>query len=233
MAFELSQVVPWGRSFGEYVSMFALTNQDLQQSILACADGPASFNCELTQRGGRVVSIDPLYEYPAKQIRDRLDETFETVITQTRKNKHEFVWKHVSSIDELGRVRKEAMDRFLSDYDSGRADGRYSCESLPSLSFDDKQFDLALCSHFLFLYSAILDLKFHIAAIQEMCRVARETRVFPLLQLGATPSPHVPEVVEHFRDTGLRVGLVEVPYEFQRGGNSMLRVSDPRSSPGD
>ena len=125
------------------------------------------------------------------------------------------------------------MDTFLSDYDSGRAEGRYRCESLPSLSFDDKQFDLALCSHFLFLYSASLDLQFHVVAIQEMCRVAREARVFPLLQLGATPSPHVPEVVKHFRDTGLRVGLVEVPYEFQRGGNRMLRVSDARSSPGD
>ncbi len=229
MPFELAKVVPWGRSFDEYVAMFSLSEQDMLNPILGCADGPASFNCELTQRGGTVVSIDPLYEYSADQIRDRIGETFEEVMAQTRKNQHEFVWQQIASVEDLGRARMEAMDMFLSDYEAGRAEDRYRAESLPSLSFDDRQFDLALSSHFLFLYSDILDLQFHVAAIQEMCRVATEVRVFPLLQLGATPSPHVVEIVEHFRDTGLRAELVEVPYEFVRGGNRMLQVSNPRS----
>ena len=34
-----------------------------------CADGPASFNAELSGRGGRVVSCDPLYRFDAAQIR--------------------------------------------------------------------------------------------------------------------------------------------------------------------
>jgi len=52
MAFELTHAVPWGRSFDEYVAMFALSDDDLQRRLLGCADGPASFNCELTRRGG-------------------------------------------------------------------------------------------------------------------------------------------------------------------------------------
>jgi hypothetical protein len=34
MAFTLDSVVPWGRSFEEYVAMFALTDGDLSCRIL-------------------------------------------------------------------------------------------------------------------------------------------------------------------------------------------------------
>ncbi|MGA1865189.1 MAG: SAM-dependent methyltransferase [bacterium] len=224
MTFQLKDIVPWGRSFEEYVAMFALSEEDLRGSILSCADGPSSFNCESCRRGVTVVSIDPLYDYGTDQIKKRIDETFEEVMTQTGKNMEEFVWKHISSVEELGRVRMEAMRTFLSDYDSGKSEGRYLPSSLPSLSFPDNRFTLALCSHFLFLYSNMLDLQFHISAIREMCRVAREARIFPLLQLGAKPSPHVPGVVEHFGNAGYKVDIVTVIYEFQRGGNKMLRI---------
>jgi len=59
VSFSLDQVVPWGRSFEEYVAMFSLTEEDLAGRILGCGDGPASFNCELTRRGGMIVSLDP------------------------------------------------------------------------------------------------------------------------------------------------------------------------------
>jgi hypothetical protein len=225
MTFQLANVVPWGRSFEEYISMFALSEQDLHKPILGCADGPASFNCELTGRGGDVVSADPLYECRAEQIKSRIDETFKEIMKQTRENRDEFVWKQIQSADELGRLRMEAMQKFLSDYDCGRSEGRYRPQSLPSLSFSDGQFNMALCSHFLFLYSDHLDLEFHVRSIKEMCRVSCEARIFPLLKLGASTSPHLQAVVDHFEDEGYEIDIVRVPYEFQRGGNRMLRVS--------
>ena len=59
MGFTLDKVVPWGRSYDEYVSMFGLTENDLALRILGCGDGPAAFNSELCKRGGNVVSVDP------------------------------------------------------------------------------------------------------------------------------------------------------------------------------
>lgn len=224
MAFELGQIVPWGRAFQEYVDMFALSEEDLGKRILGCGDGPASFNAELSRRGGAAVSIDPLYAFGVGEISKRIDETFDDVIWQTRQNKDEFVWERIRSVDDLGKVRMAAMRDFLSDYPQGRIDGRYIPESAPVLSFSDDSFDLALSSHFLFLYSDHLDLTFHIDAIAELCRVSGETRIFPLLQLGAVPSPHVQPVAEHFRVKGYEVTQVKVPYEFQRGGNQMLRI---------
>lgn len=224
MAFQLTDIVPWGRSLDEYVAMFALSEQDLGGPILGCGDGPASFNCELTARGGSVVSVDPLYDFPAGRIRERIAETFEEIMAQVRRNMEAFVWKDIASIEELGRIRMAAMRRFLSDYDQGRSAGRYLPESLPLLSFSDNTFNLALCSHFLFLYSDKLDLQFHIESIREMCRVAAEARIFPLLRLDARPCPFVPVIVSHFKQAGYHADVMHVPYEFQRGGNEMLRI---------
>ena len=224
MSFTLNQVVPWGRSFDEYVAMFALTKADLAGRILGCGDGPASFNAGLTRRGGRVVSVDPLYRFTPDDIRQRIRRTYAEVLEQTRKNAHEFLWTSIRSVDELGRLRSAAMEEFLADYPLGVAQGRYVDGQLPHLPFRDKSFDLAVCSHLLFLYSEHLSEDFHVESIKELCRVAGEARIFPLLELGAIPSRHVPAVGARLAADGYSVSIQIVPYEFQRGGNQMMRV---------
>ena len=222
--FTLDQVVPWGRSFDEYCRMFALTDVELGLKILGCSDGPASFNSETTRRGGKVVSCDPIYHYDLEQLRPRIAASHDQVLEQTRRNRDEFVWTTIRSVEELGAVRMAAMEDFLNDYQSGKTDGRYIEAELPSLPFGDASFDLALCSHFLFLYTTQLGEAFHHAAIRELCRVATEVRIFPLLALGATPSPIVGRVVEEFGGQGFKISIENVPYEFQRGGNQMMRI---------
>ena len=222
--FTLEQVVPWGRSFAEYRSMFALTDADIGARILGCGDGPASFNAEATALGATVISADPIYQWDEEQILARITATYADVLEQTRRNQDEFVWDTIGSVDELGRVRMQAMRHFLADYARGKTEGRYVFAALPSLPFDALSFDLALCSHFLFLYSAQLGEAFHADALEELCRVAHEVRVFPLLALGGQPSPYVTSCTERLRASGLDVSIERVPYEFQRGGNQMLRI---------
>lgn len=221
--FTLDQVVPWGRSFDEYRAMFSLTEADLAGRLLGCGDGPASFNAACARRGRRVVSCDPIYRFSAADIHQRIGETYEQVMTQTRQNQQEFVWTSVASVEELGRVRMSAMQDFLADFPSGGADGRYVAAELPALPFADRAFDLALCSHFLFLYSAQLGEAFHREAVRELGRVAREVRVFPLLALGGAASPFVDGCAQDLRAAGFDVVIERVGYEFQRGGDHMLR----------
>ncbi len=224
MSFTLNQVVPWGRSFDEYVAMFALTEAELSSRILGCGDGPASFNAVLTRRGGQVVSVDPLYRFSQDEIRERIRQTSAEVLEQTRKNAHEFVWTTIRSVEELGHLRGVAMEEFLSDYPAGVAQNRYVDGELPHLPFADKTFDLALCSHFLFLYSEHLSEDFHVASIRELCRVAGEARIFPLLELGSRKSRHVEPVRSRLTAAGYAVSIRPVPYEFQRGGNQMMCI---------
>ena len=224
MPISYDHIVPWGRSFKEYVSMFALRSHDLTRRILGCGDGPASFNRRVTERGGSIISIDPIYQFSQAQIQARIDATYQQVMEQTRNNKDKFLWTTFASVEELGRVRMSAMREFLDDYEAGKAEGRYRFEELPVLSFANQAFDVALSSHFLFLYSEHLSEEFHRQAIAEMLRVAREARVFPLLDLNAEKSRHVEPILTAFTQAGYAVDIVSVAYEFQRGGNEMLRV---------
>lgn len=224
MPFSIDRVVPWGRNSAEYQAMFGLGESELGGRILGCGDGPASFNAELSAQGCAVVSVDPLYAASSAAIERRVEETFDEVMDEMRRHPDEFVWTHVPSLEELGRRRMAAMRRFIADYPRGRAEGRYLDASLPDLPFGDCTFDIALSSHLLFLYSEQFDLAFHIRALEEMLRVAAEVRVFPLLQIGGTPSPHVEGVVDFFGARASNVTVEPVAYEFQRGGNRMLRL---------
>jgi hypothetical protein len=87
MAFIYKDIVPWGRNYDEYIRMFDLSENDMKLRILGCGDGPASFNCECNQRGGNVISVDPIYSMSKEAIKKRIDETYYNVISQTEKNK--------------------------------------------------------------------------------------------------------------------------------------------------
>lgn len=83
MPFTLEKIVPWGRSLAEYRRMFSLTDDDLRRRILACADGPASFNAEATRTGANVISCDPLYSFTKAEIQGRVEATYSEMIDQT------------------------------------------------------------------------------------------------------------------------------------------------------
>jgi len=204
--------------------MFDLSDADLYGPMLGCGDGPASFNAILTRQGGQVLSVDPLYRFSVEDVRRRIGETYPDVMEQTRENRHEFIWTSIRSVDELGRLRMRAMEEFLADFPLGVEQGRYVDGELPGLPFADGQFNLALCSHLLFLYSEQLSEDFHIASIRELCRVASEVRIFPLLELGAKTSRHLQVVIAGLTAQGYSVTIVPVPYEFQRGGNQMMKI---------
>jgi len=140
-------VVPWGRSYDEYLAMFSLSPENLGLKILGCGDGPAGFNSILSRRGGAIVSVDPVYAFSSEQIKERIDATFALVLEQTAGNSDEFLWETIPSVEELGRVRMSAMTEFLQDFKQGRAEGRYVAGSLPRLPFRNREFDLVLCSH--------------------------------------------------------------------------------------
>jgi hypothetical protein len=222
---KLEEVVPWGRSLAEYQSMFSLSATDLNAKILGCGDGPASFNAEMTELGHSVVSIDPVYQFSAEQIEQRVRATYESVISQVKQNPDRYIWQNFRDADELGKARLVAMEKFLSDYESGKVAGRYLDQSLPILEFADDQFDLCLCSHLLFLYSEQLSLDFHLAAIHELIRIAPEVRIFPLLKLDCEPSPYLKVVMKELATKGFNVQVKSVAYEFQKGGNQMLIIS--------
>ncbi|MBZ0255415.1 class I SAM-dependent methyltransferase [bacterium] len=220
----LNEVIPWGRTLEEYRRMFSLSDADLEKRILGCGDGPASFNAELTAQGKSVISIDPVYAFSGEEIQQRFDDVYSHMVEAARENQAKYRWNIISSPDEMGQRRRNALNRFVQDYDEGKQQGRYLNGTLPDLPFDDNQFDLALCSHLLFTYSHLLDADFHLKATLEMLRVAMEVRIFPLLTLNGRPSSHLDDLQQRLQHNNAQSEVVTVNYEFQIGGDKMLRV---------
>lgn len=171
-----------------------------------------------------VVSVDPIYQFSADQIQSRIDATYPKIIELLLENQQDYVWTRFASAGTVGKHRMKTMKRFLADYQNGKEKGRYIACSLPTLPFKEKWFDIALCSHFLFLYSEQLSVEFHCRSIQEMLKAAKEVRIFSLLTLGCQPSPHLDSVCRFLRKSGYRYKIQTVDYEFQKGGNQMLTI---------
>lgn len=223
MAFELKNAVPWGRSLEEYTKIFKLTDSDLNSKIISLGDGPASFNSEMKQLGKKVISLDLIYQFTKAELKQRIDETKETVMEQMRTNQEKFVWKNIKSIDELERIRMGAMSKFVDDFELGKEQQRYVYHELPnSTKYDTAAFDLGLSSHFLILYSQ-LGLDFHIQSITEMLRISKEIRIFPILNLNAERSEVLEGVISHF-ESDFDVKIESSDYEFQKNGNQMLVI---------
>ena len=221
---KLKEVVPLGRTFTEYKNMFNLHKIDLNKKILDCGGGPSSFNYEMKIQNREVTTIDPLYQFNKEDIEKRIDETFGDVIAQAKASKDDFVWKTIKTVEELAETRMSAMKTFLNDFEAGKKEKRYITAELPHLPFKDCEFDLALSSHFLFLYSDVLSLDFHVKAIDEMLRVADEVRIFPLLDLSTDKSRHVEEIIKIFKEKEVLVSIETVDYEFQKGGNQLMKI---------
>lgn len=223
MAFELKNVVPWGRNLAEYRQMFVLTEADLQKKILSVGDGPASFNTEMKALHHTVTSLDPIYQFTKTELEQRIAETKDIVIAQMKANAENFVWTHIKDVEELAQIRMDAMQSFLNDVEVGKKERRYIVHALPEPTpFLDLSFDIGLSSHFLLLYDQ-LGLDFHIRSIEEMLRICKEIRIFPLLNLNADKSAVLEDIILHFTPNYV-LDMLDVGYEFQKNGKKMLRI---------
>lgn len=221
--FAFEGVVPWGRRLEEYRAFFALDDVAPGVSVLDAGGGPASFAAEACALGANVIAADPIYELPGEAIRQCFEATRAAMMESLRLARYRFRWSRYGSPEALERIRREALELFLADYEARRGT-RYVPASLPHLPFANDAFDLALSSHLLFLYGDDLDCDFHVAAVRELARVAREVRIFPLVNLDGRPSSHLPAVMAELDAAGLFADLVPVPFEFQIGATKMLRV---------
>lgn len=214
----------WSHSLRDYERLFALTEADKKSRILDCAAGSACFTAQMRQQGGEVVACDPLYAQPL----ERLKETVKTMGTRLREHCRSQCHEHPSdpsvSLAQWEAEQTHNTDIFLADYSQGIANGYYQPHSLPDLPFQDYAFDLALCANFLFDGQDYADMIPYLAAIKALGRVAREVRIFPLVNTKGELSEHVGPVMAVLQSEGYGIEIREVDYTLQKNANAMLRI---------
>lgn len=222
---QLTEIVPWGRGLPEYIQMFSLPSTILKSKILDCAGGPSGFNSTITKLGGNVVSCDVVYNQTKEELNEKIQGLYSQIKTEIARLKSIHPPEAVKAFEDLNIMRMAAMKEFLEDYDTGKKIGRYLHAGLPSLPFKDKEFNLALCSHFLFTYTDQLSLDFHIESIKELARVGEVVKIFPLFNIDGTPSSYLNPVIGKLLEEGYKVDLETVHYLVQEGANQMMVVS--------
>ncbi len=213
-----------GHTYEDYRDMFALSEDDLHKSIVDFASDFSSFASEMNRRKHNVVGIDKTYDMTGRGMEEHVWCLFEEMFQSIKQQSDRLEWERHVSPEFLIQKRHEAAEMFLLDYGVGRKQGRYIPATLPDLSdVANTKFELALCSHFFFADDE-LGYDFHLQSIQEICQMTQELRIFPLLNGQSENSPLLKPLMLDLHESGLDAEVVEVPYEFQKGGNSMLRV---------
>lgn len=223
---DIDRVAFIGRTYDEYMRMFALEDSLLRQCpVLDCPAGAASFAAEAGRHGSDVVACDILYDLPPDELIRKGERDIKLIHDKVGEVSHLYVWNYYKNREDLISMRKKALALFAEDLKGGIAQGRYVKASLPRLPFADDTFSLVLSGHFLFLYGAMLDLDFHKACLTELMRVSSgEVRIFPLSELDLRPYRHLDKILLFLDSEGVDTEIVKVPFEFQRGANRMMKL---------
>jgi Methyltransferase domain len=222
------------RSLREYRAMFALDDFPSSTSYLDCAAGAASFAAESAREAYAVTATDILFSHPLGEVRRRVlqgvEQTRENIVREPRLYQWRSSGGFFKDPAEHTKERTVSAQKFIQDYtrECERAEGseRYISASLETLPFGDDSFDVALCSHFLFLHSASLSETFQLNSIREMARVSRlEVRIYPIVGFDGDNSRVVKSIWRKLQDEGLSLELRDVEYKFFRNASQMLVIS--------
>lgn len=215
----------WSHSLKNYVLMFDLNTSEFCQPILDMAAGASTFNIEMTNQGYKVISCDPIYKTPPENITETVNHLIDHLASKIEQTQDRYQWGlQYRNPAELERQQRDMAEIFIRDYAKGLKEKRYVSDSLPTLSFEDYQFHYALCANFIFDGHYANDVNFQLQSLREMARVAREVRIFPLLDPAGNISANLGPILAQLQLEGYGVEIRQVPYQLLKKGNAMLRV---------
>lgn len=221
---DLKDIVLIGRTFDEYYNMFELSSLNKTEKILDVASGVSSFCSEARALGYDVTASDRIYCFSSEELEEKCTKDLEVTMEKMIEVKDLFKWKFFKDIEDLRKHRKKAYLEFARDYKE-KGSECYINTAYPISNFKDKQFDISLVSHFLFLYDEFLDYEFHKQVIKELTRiVSKEIRIFPLVNLKGEKSSFVRKLMSDKEFIANKIEVKNVGYEFLSGADEMLVI---------
>lgn len=222
MEIEMITAPNWIYDFSDYQQMYDLSNTDFLKKILDFSAGISSFNAEAHARGMEVVSMDTAFNLSASEMKQHAIQLSQHVAAQLRADP---VRLKNSSSDNVRRVVstwEKTEKLFLKDYETGKLEKRYQSILLSKLPFATHEFQLALCTDFIFYHA--LPTETMRLVLQELTRVAAEVRIFPLLNANGQMPEELGPLMLYCQQKNYGIEVREVSYHTLKGGNAMLRI---------
>jgi hypothetical protein len=215
--------VLWGYHWDDYREIFDLSEASLTSRFLEYGSGVSAVNQELHQQGAWMVSCDPMFTLDCARFASQAAFIFEEAVASLRASKNE---GDVSDarLDAFIASRRQGMAHFFSDYEQGKREGRYLAVTEDTLPFLDHTFDTALSTHYLFVDAEDHEVDMHLQTIRELARVAKEVRIFPLMDRHGHASSLLGPVLLGLQQEEYGVEVREVMPHRGTKGHAMLRV---------
>lgn len=212
----------FGYSKQDYINMFDLQKDDLtNKRIIDYMGGINTFSIEMqSQENSSSISIGALYNKDLEEIAQIIKTAKTNLSKIISGSPNLFVWENNNPVAEIEK-RMHTADLFMRKFPAALASKVYLTADFPYILFADKEFDLALCSHFLFTYENI-EMQDHLAIILELTRIAKEVRIFPLVTKNCETSNYLVHLLQELQERGIDTEIRSVNYEFQKSGNAAL-----------
>jgi hypothetical protein len=217
--------VLWGHHLTEYREMFGLPQDLSNLKILEFASGPTAVNHELTIQKVDIVSCDPWFEINQEEMHNKFQKHFNEQVMRVMQHPERFDFDKYGGMEFFIAKRQEGMQAFFQDFVDGFAHGRYRTLQEGKLPFVSASFDLALCSNYFFADLPEQNLGFHLYWIQELTRVAREVRFYPLTDQEGRMSDILGQVLIALQQDNYQVAIENVPFRLVPASQAVLKVS--------
>ncbi len=214
----------WGHSVDEYREMFALSQEDMSSRILEYGCGPSAVNSQQFHKAHEVVSWDPMFVLDKDTLSSKAVMVFAQMADEVRQEQDQFDFSQVGGLEQFIAQHQKGMKEFFADYEQGKKEGRYIGAADYHLPYPDFSFDLALSSHYLFADLDEQHVDFHLNVIRELARVAKEVRIFPLIDRDGKTSEALGPVLLQLQQEDYGLEVKEVDYHLHQAENAMLRV---------
>ena len=204
--------------------MFRLDDATLRGArILDAASGVSSFCAEANAQGYQVTATDRIYTLTPDEVEQKCSSDLDDMLVKLSGVTDNYVWDYFPDMDALKAQRESAYRAFVADYRQYSHE-RYIPTEYPVSGFTDGQFDLALVSHFLFLYDEQLNYNFHRRTLLELLRIAREVRLFPLVNLRTERASAVTQMLADPVFAPYSISIERVDYEFIRNSSEVMII---------
>lgn len=213
----------WIHGLEEYEQMFDLQEADYRKSILDFPGSISSFNAEVYQKVHRVVSGDAIYGMSMEAMQDYAQKLLKLNCDYLTDNADAVLKLGAAALEPIFKMWRANADIFLEDYMTGKKQARYQQVLMPNLPYANHEFQLALCSDYVFNRHVQNDCRPD-QVVAELCRVAEEVRIFPLLTEAGEVSEWLGPLMLDLQNRNHGIEIRQVPFENVKGGNAMLRV---------
>jgi hypothetical protein len=213
----------WIHGLEEYEQMFDLKPDDYTKSILDFPGSISSFNADVSLKAQRVVSGDAIYGMSFEEVENYAHRLMKLNCEHLTEHADQVLKLGKSALEPIFAMWKDNYSRFLDDYVAGKMQSRYQQVLMPELPYETHEFQLALCSDYVFNRHAQNDCKPE-QVVSELCRVAEEVRIFPLLTEEGDISEWLGPLMLDLQNRNHGIEIRQVSFENVKGGNAMLRA---------